>query len=79
LAVDHFAARSDDRLGVSADGHVELCRRFQAQDGSSSTTKRLRFWLHCVPFPPQETAATSPQAMQNPIVTHVRAAGPQVK
>jgi len=34
--------------------------------------KHLRFWLHFVPFPPQQTAATSPQSMQNPPIVLVR-------
>lgn len=72
MAVDHFASSSEDRLGVSADGHVELCRCFRVSEASA--VKRMRFWLHFVPFPPQETAATSPQAMHNPVVTRVRAA-----
>jgi hypothetical protein len=75
MAVDRFAARSEDRLGISAEGRVELCRSFVAAKSPQAATKHLRFWLHFVPFPPQETAATSPQAMQNPVVTHVRMAG----
>jgi hypothetical protein len=67
MAVDRFATDADDRLGASAEGRVELCRAFTATKALG--VKRLRFWLHFVPMPPQETAATSPQAMQNPLVT----------
>jgi len=73
MAVDHFAMGTDDRLSVSADGRVELRRSFPA--ARASAAKRLRFWLHFIPFPPQETAATSPQAMQNPVVARVRVVG----
>jgi hypothetical protein len=73
MAVDHFAVGADDRLSVSADGRVELRRSFPA--ARAAPAKRLRLWLHFVPFPPQETAATSPQAMQNPVVARVRVAG----
>jgi hypothetical protein len=76
MAVDHFGSAGEDRLGVAADGHVELCRRFCAAKAPQSAVKRLRFWLHFVPYPPQVTAATSPQAMQNPIATRVRVASP---
>jgi hypothetical protein len=72
LAVHRFAMETEDRLGVSADGRVELRRSFPAAPPSAA--KRLRFWLHFVPFPPQETAATSPQAMQNPVVARPRIA-----
>ena len=72
-AVDDFAVGGNDHLSVSADGHVELRRSFSAT--RTSAARRLRFWLHFVPFPPQETAATSPQAMQNPVIARVRIAG----
>ncbi len=72
LAVDRFAADSEDSIGVSAEGRLELNRSFPARKAAASALKRLRFWLHCVPFPPQQTAATSPQAMQNPLVIRVR-------
>ena len=72
-AVGDFAVGGNDHLSVSADGHVELRRSFSAT--RTSAAKRLRFWLHFVPFPPQETAATSPQAMQNPVIARVRIAG----
>jgi hypothetical protein len=69
MAIEHFAAASEDCLGLTADGHVELRRRFLHAE--TSAAKRMRFWLHFVPYPPQATAATSPQAMQNPLVTQI--------
>jgi hypothetical protein len=73
MAVHQFAMETEDRLGMSADGRVELRRSFPA--APASAVKRFRFWLHFVPFPPQEMAATSPQAMQNPVVARIRVAG----
>ena len=74
LAVDHFASASADRLSLSAEGHVELSRDFHAAATPEPASKRLRFWLHFIPYPPQATAATSPQAMQNPLVTRMHGA-----
>jgi hypothetical protein len=74
IAVDRFAAAGEDQMDISAEGLVELHRRFQTPEANSPPApRRLRFWLHFVPFPPQQTAATSPQAMQTPVVTRVRA------
>lgn len=73
IAVDGFAAAGEDRMEVSAEGLAEFHRRFQTAESSSpSGSRRLRFWLHFVPFPPQQTAATSPQAMQTPVVTRIQ-------
>ena len=70
IAIDGFARHTEDHLSVSAEGTVEVYRQFAARDANARrAAKRLRFWLHCVPFPPQQTAATSPQSMQMPIVT----------
>jgi len=79
IAVDGFARDTEDHLSVSAEGTVEVYRQFAARDANARpAAKRLRFWLHCVPFPPQQTAATSPQSMQTPIVTRVlREASPE--
>ena len=66
LAVHEFAQHGEDRIRVAAEGQVQIQRVFREQvDGSS---KRLRFWMHFVYFPPHRSAATSPQAMQNPLV-----------
>ena len=72
MAVDRFAVDTEDSIGVSAAGRLELSRSFRAGKAVAAAVKRLRFWLHFVPFPPQQTAATSPQAMQNPVVIRVR-------
>jgi hypothetical protein len=74
LAVDRFASDAKDQLSASAAGRVRLSREFSdAPKCSPAEAKRLRFWLHFVPFPPQQTAATSPQSMQKPPVVRVRA------
>ena len=73
LAVDGFAQDAADRISVSAAGTVRLNREFPtAALASPMRAKQLRFWLHFVPFPPQQTAATSPQSMQTPPVTRIR-------
>ena len=75
LAADGFAANGEDRIDVSAEGAVGLYRHFRAgEQGEETRERRLHFWLHFIPFPPQQTAATSPQAMQNPILVHCGAA-----
>ena len=62
-----------DRISVSAAGAVRLNREFSTGAADSQThEKQLRFWLHFIPFPPQQTAATSPQSMQTPPVTRIR-------
>jgi hypothetical protein len=72
IAVDGFAHGTEDCILVSAEGTVQLHRQFPTGEGISRPgAKRLRFWLHFVPFPPQQTAATSPQSMQNPVATRV--------
>ena len=73
LAVDGFARDTADRISVSAAGAVRLDRAFSTAAADSRTpAKQLRFWLHFIPFPPQQTAATSPQSMQNPPQTRIR-------
>jgi len=72
IAIDGLAREAEDRLAVSAEGTVQLHRQFRTGEASAWVgAKRLRFWMHCVPFPPQQTAATSPQSMQIPIVTRI--------
>jgi len=68
IAIDGFSRDAEDRIAVSAEGTVQLRRQFPAGDANArANVKRLGFWLHCVPFPPQQTAATSPQSMQIPV------------
>jgi len=73
LAVDGFARDTRDRISVSAAGCVGFDREFSASAARpSADAKQVRFWLHFIPFPPQQTAATSPQSMQTPPVTRIR-------
>lgn len=73
LAVDGFARDTTDQMSVSAAGAVRLSRQFPAGAPDSKTrAKQLRFWLHFIPFPLQQTAATGPQSMQTPPVTRIR-------
>jgi hypothetical protein len=65
LAVDAFARDASDRLTVAADGAVTLWREYRPD--ARAGRKRLRCWLHFVFFPPQHSAATSPQQMQTPV------------
>ncbi|MDP6444042.1 MAG: hypothetical protein QGG36_10425 [Pirellulaceae bacterium] len=65
LAVDQFGIAGGDALDVTASGRVDVRRTFVP---ATSRTKNLRFWMHFVFFPPQISAATSPQAMQNPLL-----------
>lgn len=69
LAIGEFGKGGDDSIETTAEGNISLVRRF-ASDGSSAS-KRYRFWLHFVGFPPHLTAATSPQAMLAPLSVHV--------
>jgi hypothetical protein len=74
LAVDGFARGAKDQISVSAEGAVRLHRALSASAADSrANTAHLHFWLHFVPFPPQQTAATSPQSMQNPPLVQIRA------
>jgi hypothetical protein len=73
LAVDGFARETTDKISISAAGAVRLDRALSSAAADSRTrAKQLRFWLHFIPFPPQQTAATSPQSMQNPPQTQIR-------
>ena len=71
IAVDDFALTNGDCISVSAEGTTQLRREFAARETDTHETRRMRFWMHFVPFPPQQTAATSPQSMQTPIVTRI--------
>ena len=67
LAVDDFAKSADERLTLNANGDISLRREFSTRPGAPSRgTRRFRFWLHFVFFPPQQSAATSPRMMQTP-------------
>lgn len=68
LAVEEFGPA--DVIQTSGTGDVEVRREATriGRDGHA----RLRTWLHFIAFPPQHTAATSPQSMQNPPEITVR-------
>lgn len=69
LAIGEFGKGGDDSIESTAEGNISLIRRFASDEPSAS--KRYRFWLHFVGFPPHLTAATSPQAMLSPLSVHV--------
>lgn len=64
MAVHGFGEAAEDVLAVTAEGLASYERRFPA--GADGESKSLRAWMHFVYFPPQQSAATSPQMMQNP-------------
>ena len=66
IAVAGFGDQTQDRIEVSADGHVVIRREF-----SGSRQRTLHFWAHFVPMPVQLGAATSPQAMQSPLAVQL--------
>jgi hypothetical protein len=63
IAIAGFGEEIRDRIEVSADGR--LCIR---RDFPGGGERSLHFWLHFVTMPVQVGAATSPQAMQNPLI-----------
>ena len=78
-AVDRFAERTRDRIRVSADGTLTIWREWGHGDEQAQAMKSLRIWFHFVPFPPQVTAATSPQSMQSPLRVEFTEAGGDTK
>jgi hypothetical protein len=62
IAVAGFGEGARDRIQVSDTGRVLIRRDFLGTGDRS-----LHFWLHFVTMPVQVGAATSPQAMQNPL------------
>lgn len=69
IALERFGEQGEERLNIQADGTLTASKRFattQARD--AGTSKRWRSWLHFVHFPPQQSAATDPQMMQNPLI-----------
>lgn len=68
IAVDQFGRQGPEQLSVTADGKLTVARRFTRErpaDGAS--LRHWRMWMHFVHFPPQQSAATDPQMMQNPL------------
>ena len=69
LALHEFSQHGEDLIQLAAEGRVRIQRTFRNQrEQGEASPKRLRFWMHFVYFPPHRSAATSPQAMQNPLV-----------
>jgi hypothetical protein len=69
IAFERFGQQGEERLNIQADGTLTASKRFAAvksRDGESH--KRWRAWLHFVHFPPQQSAATDPHMMQNPLI-----------
>jgi hypothetical protein len=62
IAVAGFGDETRDRIEVSTDGRLRIRRDFPG-----GGERALHFWLHFVTMPVQVGAATSPQAMQNPL------------
>lgn len=62
IAVAGFGDGTRDQIGVSADGQLRIRRDF-----TGGGARSLHFWLHFVTMPVQVGAATSPQAMLNPL------------
>ncbi len=77
LGVAEFGrAVGSDQIEVAADGNVMVRRIFnQIDDAHRRDSKSLRTWWHFIPFPPQQTAATSPQMMHSPLEIVVRPVG----
>jgi hypothetical protein len=68
IAFERFGQQGEERLNIQADGTLTASKRFataKSRDGESQ--KRWRVWLHFVQFPPQQSAATDPHMMQNPL------------
>ncbi|MBI83335.1 MAG: hypothetical protein CMJ81_09080 [Planctomycetaceae bacterium] len=70
LAVDGFGKTADDRITTTSAGQLQIVRSY-AKGSTPPTGKQLRSWLHFVFYPPQVSAATCPQAMQNPLAVTI--------
>ena len=72
VAISSFGETTNDRIHITADGSVTLERRYpENSDIHFNGPKRFHFWIHFGHFSPQKGAATSPQAMQNPVAVDV--------
>ena len=76
VAVAGFGVESEDSLFFSAEGHVHIERQWQQKEkeAEAGSVVLLRSFYHFVPFPPQRSAATQPQAMLAPLDVTVEAA-----
>lgn len=68
MAVTDFGLATKDSIELTGAGHVLATRVFP----DDAKTKIFRTWYHFVFYPPQVSAATGPQAMQNPLRISVR-------
>jgi hypothetical protein len=75
VAVAKFGGLSEDSLFLSAEGHVRVERQWQQEkEAEAGSVVLLRSFYHFVPFPPQRSAATQPQAMLAPLGVTLEAA-----
>jgi len=69
IAFERFGQQGGERLNIQADGTLTASKRFAAvKSRDEDAHKRWRAWLHFVHFPPQQSAATDPHMMQNPLI-----------
>lgn len=63
LAIARFGRTDRDTIRAGAAGQIMATRDFRP----GTPHKNWRSWLHFVHFPPQQSAQTDPQMMQNPL------------
>ncbi len=69
IAFERFGRQGEERLNIQANGTLTASKRFAAaKSRDPEAHKRWRAWLHFVHFPPQQSAATDPHMMQNPLI-----------
>lgn len=68
MAVTDFGKSSTDSIEFTGAGRVTTSRIFTGE----TKTKVFRTWYHFVFYPPQISAATGPQAMQQPLRVSIR-------
>ena len=68
MAVTDFGKASTDTIRFDGGGRVIASRMFTGE----TKPKVLRAWYHFVFYPPQISAATGPQAMQQPLRVSIR-------
>ncbi|MBX6315074.1 MAG: hypothetical protein IRY99_19490 [Isosphaeraceae bacterium] len=68
LAVAGFGRSTADRIAVGPTGQVRITRHFvMGEEAPPKGEKTITCWFHFVPMPVQVGAATSPQAMLEPL------------
>ena len=68
IAFERFGQQGEERLSIQAGGILTASKRFAFKQSRDGERKHWRAWLHFVHFPPQQSAATDPQMMQNPLI-----------